>query len=354
MSIGRDRIDGGRTVIPPRKAVAPRAPVRPHSDARASANDARVMAARFPHQVQNPASGAWRSSDYRDFEVGQHGLRGYIDDQDMLSAQRNMQWTPTTLPASSGSRGYGGGGGGGGNDLAGIQSAFSAIMKLIADGRFNYQPDETARGQMQQAIGQGRQSAMQGLGNLRGQVGGAVAADQANAGGAYDALDQWLATQQGANPFEGRQAQAAQMDPEMEALLRSQGANTAVYGAELNALNTQGQQQADNWNSLYGVLAANEGANRTSRQTEAQLGRTQTSNRLSAAQREMEAMLAREEAQLGRQFDAEERQFMMQQAQQDAQGRQQSEREKMQIVMQLIQQLGGAGGQIPDLAWWGL
>lgn len=214
--------------------------------------------------------------------------------------QDNKGQTPTLPTGNDGS------GSGSGSGAANAARTAQAILSLLASGAFGYRPDQ----------------------GLRDQVGKAYQADLASSNVAFDDADASLRSM-GPNPFKGMKGSAATIDPEYLNLLASQGANTSLYGAEVEAMNGQNQQEAEGMSAMLRALQGSNDADRQSRRSEMSAARLEAQKRLAEARSGMEMLLN----------------------QRDSEGERQARERRLGVVMDLISALGSSGAGIPgDLA----
>jgi hypothetical protein len=215
-------------------------------------------------------------------------------------------------PGGGGSGGgWGGGGGGGGQaDKENALRQIAGLLELMKSGAFTAKADPALQGQITQG----------------------VAADRAAAGGTYNALDAWLAKNQG-NPYQDMQLQAMpQLDAGLAALLQSQGSDSAGYQAQVGMANTLGAQTDVAGQNLKAQLAAQMAGSNQSRLAESQQARAYADQSIGAQERGMQFALQQRVAQ-----------------QQEAMNQQ-----KLQLAIQLMQIAGQSGLDAPTLAQMGM
>lgn len=187
--------------------------------------------------------------------------------------------------------GGGGGGGGGVNAAKQAQTSMDYITKLLASGMYTA-PKQDA---------------------LRGSITGATAADIGTANTAWGGADQWLAANQ-SNPYNDVRLQEAQVAPDQNAFLASQGGMPQ-------------QVQTRNPNDGYGgfqnilaLLAANQNVNNQSQRAGAQFGRADSITGINAMDNAMLAGVTQRETDAQTALDAEKRQTLAQLIELIAQG----------------------------------
>jgi hypothetical protein len=213
------------------------------------------------------------------------GLEGHD-----IKAQNDF-WTDLLNQTPRGPGGGGGGGGGGG-------AAPPPDLSRMAGG-------------LQQIL-QSNQWTAKDDPRLAGLLDRAVRDDRATVTQQYDGLDSWLAKN---NPkaFEQLQLQRTQqIDPDMAALLQSQGVDPAAYTAEVGMANRLASQSDTAAENLRRTLAANELAGHESRKAESQQGRTFADREVSAAKKGFEAALAAKTASRQEGLDQQRMQLLIQ------------------------------------------
>ena len=187
--------------------------------------------------------------------------------------------------SSGGGRGYGGGGGGGGGVDAAKQA--QAAMDFMA-----------------QFLGSGAWTAPK-QDELRKTITDSTAADVNTANTAWNAADAWLAANQ-SNPYQAVQLQQAQVAPDQNAFLTSQGAQGQV---------AEGRNPNDGYGGFQNalaLLAAGQNVNNTSTQAGAQTGRASSITGINALDNAMLAGVTQRETDAQTALDNQKRETIAQ------------------------------------------
>lgn len=271
---------------------------RPNPKATVTATTKAQAASSLPDYAKDGYGG--RTYTRSDGSQGNYGLEAqeYTKFYSPSKMAASAPQAPSFGSSGSGGGGYGGGGGGGGGVQPTTQAWIDSMLKQLASGHFKAPAAQENK--------------------LAGMIDPAIQADLANAGGAYNSLDAYLAKDR-PNPYANMQLSSAQVSPELAQFIQSQGGDLGAYQMQVDAANAGGAASAANWqNFAKSQQAATDQSLQGSRDL-SQAGRTQATNLingqrtgLTAASSAMQMKLEAEQRAQQQQLDQQKFEMIMQ------------------------------------------